>query len=313
MIATATTLPLGVDLGRQRVRVALTVRSASGATSLVAVGARDVGPDPAAALRDAVHELGTTERRCVVGIAFPDAHVRVVTMPAMGRFERRRAAAFAAARYIDYPVAEATVTLVPLDGSQRFALGIARTQALEARLTTVRKARLKPLAVDDIALAQQRVLVGAQASIDITEDRTRLTIFADPVPFVAETAIGGAALTEGIARSLGIDARAAEVRKRSVGFAGAGEAQRDALTSGINDLLAAGRAAGYGDIVRAVLIGNGSRVPGLAEAIGRVTGLDVRPAALDPSISETVPADVLRAATADWTVAYGLSLWECAA
>jgi Tfp pilus assembly PilM family ATPase len=307
------TLPLGVDLGQRRVRVALTERSANGRTSLIAVAARDTDGDPIAALRDAHQELATRERRCVVGIAFPDAQMRVVTMPVMGRWERRKAASFAAARYIDYPVSEATVTLVPLDTQRRYALGVARTAAIEARLTIARKARLKPVAVDDIALAQRRIVVGADATIDITGDRTRVTVFSDPVPFVAESPLGGMTLTEGIARSLGIDARAAELRKRSVGFAGAGESQRDALIDAINDMLVSARAAGHLDVTRAVLIGNGSRVPGLADAIARVTCLDVRAMTLDPAVSTTVPADVLRAAAPDWAIAYGLSLWECVA
>jgi hypothetical protein len=58
------------------------------------------------------------------------------------------------------------------------------------------------------------------------------------------------------------------------------------------------------------LVGNGSRVPGLAEMIERAAGVRVGPAELDPSVSRTLPADVVRAASPDWCLAYGLALWS---
>ena len=60
-----------------------------------------------------------------------------------------------------------------------------------------------------------------------------------------------------------------------------------------------------------ILSGNGSRIPGLAEAFARA-GLPVQAAELD-SIAALVPSDVLRAAGADWSLAVGLALWEIAA
>jgi len=310
--ARTATLPLGIDFGRTRIRVALSARAADGAPTLLAVAARPAGGDPARALRDAIGELGTRERRCVLGIARPDALVRVVSLPPMSRFERTRAATFQAARYIDYPVADAAISLNALDERQ-WTLGIARRAAIDARLAAAKHAKLVPLAIDDVAFALARAQSGVDGTIDISDDVTRLTIFAQPVPYVADVALGAMLFTEGIARSLGIDAAAAEERKRTIGFAGAGEAQRDAVIDGIAEMLARARSAGYTEIRRLAMIGNGSRVPGLPEAIERATGYGVRLAALDPSVSGVLPPDVLRAAGADWSVAYGLSLWDTAA
>jgi Tfp pilus assembly PilM family ATPase len=307
------TLPLGIDFGRSRIRVALCARAANGRPTLIAVAARAHGGDPERALREAVHELGTAERRCVLGIGAPDALLRVISLPAMSRFERGRAAVFQAARYIDYPVADAAISLVPLTGDARWTLGIARRVAIEARVAAAKRAKLVPLAIDDVAFALRRAHGDADGTIDISDDVTRLTIFAQPIPFVADVALGAMLFTEGIARALGIDADAAEERKRTIGFAGAGEAQRDAVIDAIADMLARARAAGHTEIRRLAMIGNGSRVPGLPEAIERATGYGVRLAALDVGVSDVLPADVLRAAGADWSVAYGLSLWDAAA
>jgi Tfp pilus assembly PilM family ATPase len=230
----------------------------------------------------------------------------------MSRFERAKTASFQAARYIDYPVTEATISLARLGDSQRWALGIARRASMKARLTAARQAKLIPLAVDDNALALARVYGDFDGSIDISAERTHITVFAKPIPWTAHVAVGGTSLTEGIARSLGIDAATAEERKRAIGFAGAGEVQRDALIDAIDEALANARASGLTNRRRFVLVGNGSRIPGLAEAIERATGYDVRTGSLTGEISDTLPADVLRAASVDWSIAFGLSVWQLA-
>ena len=147
------TLPLGIDIGRSRVRVALSARLAGSKPALVAVASRDHAGDPVAALREACTELHTAERRCVLALAAPDALLRTVEFPPMSRWERARAARFEAARFIDYPLADAAISLVAVPGTERWTIGIARRSALAAALRAARAARLRPLAVDDAAFA----------------------------------------------------------------------------------------------------------------------------------------------------------------
>jgi len=97
-----------------------------------------------------------------------------------------------------------------------------------------------------------------------------------------------------------------------VGFGGAGDAERDTLIGSLSEALADARAVGYTDVRRIVLCGNGSRIPGFEGAVERATGHAVHSATLSPDVSDTLPPDVLRAAAADWSVAYGLSLWSIA-
>jgi Tfp pilus assembly PilM family ATPase len=306
------TFPLGIDFGRNRIRVALTERRADGTPSLVAVAARETGDDPISALSSAVRELATTERRCVIGIAPPDAVLRIVAVPKMSWFERRKAATLYASRFIDYPISEAAISLVPLDGDGHWTLGIARRAALAVRLNAARQARLRPVAIDDVAFALGRAHDDVDGVIDISAHTTRVIIFAQPIPYVADIPLGAADLTEGIARSLGIDETVAEERMRAIGFGGAGESQRDALIDAIAGVLAGARGAGYTDVRALTTVGNGSRIPGLADAIERGIGYGVRRASFAPSVSDTLPSDVLRAAATDWSVAFGLSVWETA-
>lgn len=230
----------------------------------------------------------------------------------MSRGERARAARFEAARFVDYPIADATVTLAPIDGSQRWTIGIARRSAIASRTYALKRAKLTAIAMDDIAFALQRAHADADGTIDVGEEATRLIVFARPIPSITRIAIGGRAFTEAIARSLGIDARAAEDRKRHIGFAGAGETERDAFIAHLAEAFATVRSAGHTSAGTFVMSGNGGRIPGLAEAIERATTMSIRLAEIDAMASDALPADVLRAAGADWSVAYGLSLWAAA-
>jgi type IV pilus assembly protein PilM len=312
MSAIGASLPLGIDVGGRRVRVAQLERDANGRPRLIAVAACDHDGDPVAALLAAREELGTTERRCVLALASPDAVLCSVDFPAMPRWERVNAARFEAARFIDYAISEAAVSLVPTGVAQRWAIGIARRSALTTALNTAKRAGLRPLAVDDAAFALRRAHPDADAVIDIGVTTTRLTMFGGTLPYVVSIPIGGERLTEAIADSLGVDAAMAEERKRRIGFGGAGEGQRDVLIAGLGEAFAEARAGGYTDVRRVVLCGNGSRVPGLDETIERATGHAVGPATLPPDLSDTLPPDVLRAAAPDWSVAYGLGLWSIA-
>lgn len=312
MSARRASLPLGVDVGCRRVRIAQMERAANNRPRLIAVAACDHDGDPVGALVAALEELGTAERRCVLALASPDAVLCSADFPAMSRWERVNAARFEAARFVDYTIAEAEVSLVPTGVQQRWAIGIARRSALTAALNNAKRAGLRPIAVDDTAFALHRAHPDADAVIDIGAATTRLTMFGGTLPYVVSIPIGGERLTEAIAHSLGVDPAMAEERKRRIGFGGAGEAQRDVLIAALGEAFAEARAGGYTDVHRVVLCGNGSRVPGIDATIERATGHAVRPATLPSNLSDTLPPDVLRAAAPDWSVAYGLSLWSIA-
>ena len=312
MSARHRTLPLGIDLGRRRVRVALTACNGDGCPTLVAVAARDHDGDPVAALADALRELPTAERRCIVGLGHRDATLQLAAFPAMPPAERRRAAQFEAARFIDYPISEATVTVSLLPGDARYVVGVARRRSVAAALATAKDARLRVVAVDDVGLALARVFPDYDGAIDIGDEETQVTLFADPLPYVVRVPIGGEHFTTAIAASLGIPWAAAEERKRTIGFGGAGEAERDRFAQAIGDTLTLARQAGVPEPAAFALCGNGSRIPDLASTVERATACEVRPGMLRADASDALPPDVLRSAGPDWSIAYGLSLWSAA-
>jgi Tfp pilus assembly PilM family ATPase len=303
------TLPLGIDVGLARVRVALAQRNDNGRTELTAVATREHQNDPAGALADALAELRTRERRCVFGLGEPSAHLRTVRFPTMRRGERERAARFEAAQFIDYPVAEAQVQVVPLGPDGEAAIGIVRKDAIDSLTTLARAAGLHVLAIDNTAFAVRRALPDVDAVLDVGLGGSRLYLFAGRLPIVRCLAPGGAAFTEAVAQALGTDEATAQRRKRSYGIAGCAESTRDLLVAGVANALVEWRADGRGDARTIALIGNGSRLEELPALLERATAVRVGPATFDGAISSTLPSDVLRAAAPDWCLALGLALW----
>lgn len=310
MVKRGRTLPLGVDVGRARVRIALMEQRPADTPRLLAVAARDHDGDPGPALASAHAELQVAERRCILALTRPDAVLNAAEFPSMTAFERASAARFEAARFIDYPVAEAAVNVVPTATAQRWVVGVVRRTALAALLGSAKIAGLRPLAVDDAACALRRAQPGLHGIVDVGERATRVILHGAAVPFVAEIGIGGFHLTEAIADALGIDHATAEERKRTIGFAGAGTALLEHVIARLVACIGDARRSGYGDSATLVVCGNGGRVAGFADALGRASGCAVRPARLPAELSDALPADVLRAASPDWCLALGLALWK---
>lgn len=306
------TLPLGIDVGAARTRVALVERDRSGTAHLVAVAASETGGDAAAAIEAARAELGTRERRCVLAVGGSDTLLRTSAFPGMGGTERLRAARYEAARSLAFPVDDAAVRVVPFEGD-RCVVAVARRAALAGRVKAARGAGLRPVAIDDAALALIRVFPLAGAIVDIGERATVLVLSSRPVPVSRAFDGGGSALTAAVAASLGIDEPAAELRKRSIGLGSAGEPTRDALIEQLATAFVEHRSRAQAELDGVVLVGNGARLSGFADALERAIALSVRLGALPPSVSRGLPADVVRSATPDWALAYGLALWEDAA
>lgn len=312
-------LPLGVDIGTTRIRVAHAERTVDG-VRLRAVAVREYAPgsatsggiaDPsyiAALLDEAVAELGTRERRCVCALGEPDARLRAIAFPPMTAFERERSARFEAERYVEYPVEEAIVRAHPVDASKRlWALGIARASVLAQRVGCLKEAGLKTVAVDHESCAFTRVLGEFDAVVDVGHDRTSLHVVRSALPSSTLTKSGGAAVTRGIERELAIDINSAEKRKRILGTAGAGERARQTLAGDIAALVDSARARF--SIDRIAFVGNGARLGGLCQDVAAATGAVCEAAVSAVLRGEAYPEDVVRCGAPDWTLAAGLCAW----
>lgn len=313
-------LPLGVDIGSTRLRVAEAVATPHGAR-IHAVAVRDL-PEPAPAsgaladaqyvgalIEDAAAELRSAQRECVCAIGEPDALLRPLRLPKMAGAERERAARFEAQRFVEYPLEEAVIRVHAIDpASGMWALGIARASAVVTRVAALRVAGLKPVAIDHEACALTRMLPGFDAIIDVGHQRTSVHIVTPHTPVTLQTYNGGADVTRAIERELSLDPRTAEKRKRILGTAGAGERARAALASDIAALIHNARE--IQPIARIALVGNAARLPGLSDDLASSTGAVCEVAVGEALRGEAYPEDVVRSSAPDWTMAAGLALWS---
>jgi Tfp pilus assembly PilM family ATPase len=315
-------LPLGIDIGAARARMALVEEMRDKSLRLRAVASRDV-PDCSSS-RERVHllgalldemlvELGVRERRCVVALGAPHASLRLVRFPKMSWAERLRAARFEAQRFSDVDVASgnARVRVHPhRDESGAYAVGVVRTEAVETVSAILKSARLRAVALDYDGCALRRSISDAEAIIDIGAYRSTVHAYSEEgvVSIALET--GGAQVTRGIAEELSIDERSAERRKRILGCAGAGSAARKALALELGGAIT--RLRERTNIERVAMTGNGARLPGLGADLEDICAVVVETPVPRLLESDAYPEDVIRAAAPDWTLAASLSIWSAA-
>lgn len=310
----ARSIPLGVDIGKTRIRVAAAVRTASGKTELVAVASREApeGSEAASAvLEDLRRELVTRERRCVLSLPASAGVLKIVRFPKMSEAERRSAARFESERIAPWNAKEiATVVRAHWvnvrDGL--VAVGVAREDALRSRVACARGAGLSVTGIDHDACAMRRAFPFADAVLDVGYEASSLHVFSAAGPVSITIPAGGADVTAGICRDLGIDSIAAERRKRILGTAGAGETARDAFLTRVATAIREVRERH--PIRRLAMTGNGARLPGLAEGLEPAIEAMVDVPVSDLLRVAAYPDDVARSAAPDWTLAASLAAWE---
>jgi Tfp pilus assembly PilM family ATPase len=319
-------LPLGIDLGSTRVRVALGEANREGSVRIRAVVARDVPDDTvspvdveqpalvAAVLEEILDEIGSRDRRCVLAIGAPACALRTVRFPKMSWAERLRAARFEAQRFAGWdPEDDGSIVRTHLvdRASGTYAVGVTRTASIDSRVKTMKLAGLRPVAIDHDALAMRRMFPDCDAIVDVGAERSTVHVFGGSGPTSLTTQSGGASITRGIAAELSIDVPTAERRKRILGCAGAGISAREEVVTSIASLI--DRARSRATINRIVLTGNGARLPSFAHDLEEATSAITE--ALVPEILHTgaYPEDVVRAAAPDWTLAASLAVWSVAA
>lgn len=312
-------LPLGVDIGSTRARLAVCERGGN-EIRLRAVSTRDVPCelrlDPAmyaALLEEMLAELGVRERRCVSALGSCDAALRVIAFPQMTRAERLRAARFEAEHFMPAHF-EAEPIIVRVHRANRqttsFAVGVARDAAVNERIALLREARLRPVALDFAGLALRRIHPSAHAILDIGHLRSTLHAFSAN-PHSIDIERGGNCVTQAIARELSIDERSAERRKRILGAAGTGASAREGLLAAVAEAVT--RASARFEMTRIAVVGNGGRVPALASELQKATGAIVEMPVAPIFETSAYPEDVLRSAAPDWSLAVALATWGASA
>jgi len=301
------TLPLGIDIGTTRLRIVCTELNTT--PRVCAVAARDV-PNTSELLPSLIVEtwdqLRTIERRCVLSVGMPHAQLSSATLKTEEGGRSRAAYAQARCR-VDYPIGDAVVRWHAIDHNHDvYALGIVRAEALRAMLESFPATSLRVIAIDHDSLALQRALPQYDAVLDIGHARTSLHRFSGALPMTICLNAGSAQMTKQIQGDLGIDQRSAELRKRTYGVNGAGEAALDRLIAEIAAAVEAFERQS-GQVQRVALVGNGARLVQLPVQLRRACGRHFELAV--PVVFANAPDE---GASADFALAAGLSTWSAA-
>ena len=313
-------LPLGVDIGSTRIRVASSVWS-TGSVALRAVATRDIATgvatsgmiaDPeyvGAILEQLRDELQVKERRCVCSVGVPDAALKTLQLPSMTWMERRRAATFEALSSENWRRQDALVRVHPVDERKNLhAVGVAAKAVVASRLQALRSGGLVPVAIDYDTFAYARILGRYDAIVDVGLERTAAHLLRREKPLSICRARGGADITRAIEQELSVDSQTAEKRKRIVGTAGAGEGGRAVFLADITRLLESVFSADA-TVKRVAVCGNGARLARFTTDLANASGLEVGLALPPAPLAGTYPPDVFESAAPDWALAIGLSLW----
>ncbi|SEM88975.1 type IV pilus assembly protein PilM [Cryobacterium luteum] len=247
-----------------------------------------------------------------------------------------------------YPISESTTEHGPTVNGLLIA---AVKAAVVANVSAARLAGLTTIDVDLIPFAVSRLLVtrpgmdGVVAVIDLGATTTSVVITRQGVPqFVRIIPTGGDDVTRALAAGLKTDAATADLLKRRVGLlaatnaaprqevsfdgviaggsgpidaAGAhiiAEVMNDQLGSVVNTLSYYASTRPSDPVTAIVLSGGGARLPGLPEAVSKLTRLGVSTG--DPlstvGLASALDAEGLRLSSAAYTVALGLALGRAA-
>ncbi len=230
-------------------------------------------------------------------------------LPNRSRVELERAAVREAQRQIGYAISDALVRIHPVSNQDHlFAIGVVKKGVLQSRLRTLRKAGLKVVAFDHEALALRRAFPNYGAVVDIGHERSSVHFYGDVVPQTVQYLSGGAEITRAIERDLFLDNTTAEKRKRTLGTLGAGEPSRLALIHELVRLFDAMDKSNF-QFDRVGLVGNGSRLDGIAAELEGRIGMPVD-AAMSQIVSDRAcRRDMNIGSAADWALAIGLCQW----
>jgi type IV pilus assembly protein PilM len=300
-VATATVV--GLDIGSTQIRAVEAISTKDG-TAIgrfgqveVARGAMDGGViADEKAITAAIRHLWSSQRfksrDVVLGIANPQVVVREVDIPQLPAKHLKQALPYQVRDVIPLPVDDALLDFHPLEepGKGHTVHGLLVAAPKAAVLNTVRVVERAGLSVRRADLAPFAMLraaahphPGVEGVIDIGAEITTIVIHDGGLPQIVRTVPrGGAEITATVASRLNLPLAQAEDVKRQVGLSQTTNPElTDVITEALRPLFGdilssvnyySGMRPGAG-IDRLALVGGGSLLPGLVDALGRRTGI----------------------------------------
>lgn len=231
---------LGVDLGLSGIKL-VELLNEKGRARLVTYAYADLpaaGPDKpltddtdrtAAVLKKMVAKAKATSKRAISALPTASVFSSIISVPASNEKELKEAVQWQAKKLIPVPLEEITLDFKTIDQTAgdggkkvtRVLITGAPKPLVNRYLDIFKKAGLELVSLETEAFAEIRSLVGKDRSsimvIDIGSQRTNIAVIERGVPFLNRSiASGGVAITQTIAKTLGIPYEQADAMKRDI-------------------------------------------------------------------------------------------------
>ncbi len=295
-------------------------------------------------------ESGVSTKHCVVALPNFSVFSSIISLPTMSKKELNKAVTWEAKKFIPLPIEEMVLDWRPLtpaeeraqmasaipenngnDSSdskkkqQRILITAAPKELVERYVRIFKMAEFELVAMETEGFALERSLVGKDAGVvmivDLGATTTDISLVEGGIPILNRSIdVGGATITQAIARSLSIDIKRAEQFKRDIGFSSTAVTSipkviENTLSPIVNEIkysfdLFQGRHHG-GVVEKIVLTGGSSVLPGLNDYLKNILQIKVYigdpwarvmyPIELKPALQELAPR---------FAVAVGLGMRE---
>lgn len=277
-------------------------------------------------------DLKIRTKNVVVSLPEKDVISRLVKLPPLKESEIKDALNFEAETFVPYPLKDVLIDydVVEKDESGRllvFAIAAKKT-LINSYVKLFKKTGLKLLAIESPAVAMNRVIANSVSStgsvmlVDLGETMSDIMVVkSGNIYLTRPVSVGGEALTRAISINLGLDMKSAEEYKKAYGMR-ASELEgkiKNALLPVFSSMAEETRKAmvSYREewaksIDLLVLSGGGANMPGLAEELTRILGIEVQviqPFLKTDTSQINVPVD-LTMEGCRFTLAIGLALRE---
>ncbi len=301
---------LGIDIGHGSIKLVLVGKDANGVISLESIGEtkspaideKNINDSKyfnelANALKSLLGDLKIKNKQVVASLSENEVISRLVRLPPMKDNEIMDALKFEAETFVPYPLDEVSIDyeVIEKDDAGRLSVFViaARNDLIQSYVKLFKSLNLELVALESPSVAYKRVVshgvktVEMVVVLDLGEKYTDIfninhgnTYFARSLP------IGGESLTRAISLGLGLDMNSAEEYKKAYGIKETeleGKIRAAALpvfnsiTDEVRKAMTLFSEDNAGKSVELlVLSGGGANLPGMAEELTRVLGVEVQ-------------------------------------
>lgn len=250
----------------------------------------------AKAVRELVKDLKMTDRQVVTALPEHEIVSRLVSLPPLKESEIRDALKFEAETFVPYPLDEVSIDyeVVETDDAGRLTVFViaAKNSLIQSYIKVFKEVGMELVAIESLAVTMRRMVKGmgstseATMLVDIGGKYSNIVAFRNgTIYFARSMPVGGESLTRAISVNLGLDMASAEEYKKAYGMKDMeleGKIKNaimpvfSSMAEEIRRAIALFNENNKVAISLLILSGGGAKMPGLAEELTRLLGIEVQ-------------------------------------